>query len=238
VDPATTCVLANEVSDHLRIYMWGRVARTFLALPEEDFAVATSCHADTVDDVLDMLLRDLRLPVAAAQKLGIIANIGLVGRVWPPRRRFLTVNFVAPAGASTKAAPGAGGGASPGTRGAGAAASGASHSGLRLLSLARWDARTDTQVPVTPAVLGELAGILGLPPAELAAAVERRRACLELLAQDGKGRGVGLRAFREAVETLASAEMRAASAETAASDTSESSESGGIEEAGEDSAPA
>src|SRR6185312_1302692 len=58
----TTCVLANEVSDHLRIYMWGRVARQLLRLPEENYAIATSCHADTVQDVLSMLTRDLRLP--------------------------------------------------------------------------------------------------------------------------------------------------------------------------------
>src|SRR5262249_47856440 len=33
VAPETTCVLCNEVSDHLPIYMWGRVARRFLRLP-------------------------------------------------------------------------------------------------------------------------------------------------------------------------------------------------------------
>jgi len=210
VDPATTCVLANEVSDHLRIYMWGRVARTFLSLPEAGFAVATSCHADTVDDVLDMQLRDLRLPTTTAQRLGIIVNIGLVGRVWPPRRRFLTINFVAP----TAGNAGNGGNTGAGS-GADASASAASRFGVRLLPLARWDAKTDTQIPATPHVLGELAGILGMPLAELEAAVERRRVCLEQLAQSAQGaqgaqrRGVGQRAFREAVEALAAAEAGA-----------------------------
>jgi hypothetical protein len=217
VDSATTCVLANEVSDHLRIYMWGRVARTFLALPEAGFAVATSCHADTVDDVLDMLLRDLRLPLAAAQRLGIIANIGLVGRVWPPRRRFLTVNLLAPAvgnsgsiNATGSASVGSNGVGSNGVGSNGVGSNGVGSNGVgsggtarfevRLLPLARWDARTDTQVPATTQVLDEVASFLGMPLAALEAALERRRVCLEQLAQ---GRGVGQRAFREAVEALA-----------------------------------
>ncbi|MGE5335134.1 MAG: hypothetical protein ACM3N4_10575, partial [Nitrososphaerota archaeon] len=86
VEPETTCVLANEVSNHLRIYMWSDVARALLRLPQEGFAIATSCHADTVDDVLSMLRHDLRAPADTVRGLGIIINIGIVGRVWPPRR--------------------------------------------------------------------------------------------------------------------------------------------------------
>src|SRR5689334_6488128 len=71
VDPQTTCVLANEVSDHLVIYMWGRVARRFLRMPGDGYAVATSCHADTVHDVLSMLARDLKLPADTIRQLGV-----------------------------------------------------------------------------------------------------------------------------------------------------------------------
>ncbi|HEV2236943.1 MAG TPA: ATPase, T2SS/T4P/T4SS family, partial [Ktedonobacterales bacterium] len=99
-NPATTCVLANEVSDHLPIYMWGRVARQLLALPADGYAIATSCHADAVDDVVRMLRRDLRLTPDHLGQVGVIVNIGLVGKIWPPRRRFLTVNFVCPTPAS------------------------------------------------------------------------------------------------------------------------------------------
>ena len=42
VEPATTCVLANEVSNHLRIYMWGDVARALLRLPGDGYAIASS----------------------------------------------------------------------------------------------------------------------------------------------------------------------------------------------------
>ena len=80
VDPATTYALCNEVSDHLPIYMWGRIARRFLTLPAQGYHVATSVHADTIQDVMHMYQRDLRLPVDDIRRLGLIINIGLVGR--------------------------------------------------------------------------------------------------------------------------------------------------------------
>src|SRR5579885_2871719 len=174
VQPETTCVLANEVSDHLRIYMWGRVARQLLRLPEEHYAIATSCHADTISDVLSMLTHDLRLPAQDVRRLGVIVNIGLVGRLWPSRRRFLTVNFIAPA-------PSANG----------------DQDEIRLLPLATWDSTTDAFLPASQEALAEVAEAVGMPLAEFCAAVDRRTARLEEL---GHGRGVGVRVMREAVD--------------------------------------
>jgi hypothetical protein len=189
VDPATTWVLANEVSDHLVIYMWDDAARTLLTLPADGFAVATSCHADTVEDVLDMLLSDLRLPPAAVARLGVIVNIGLVGRVWPPRRRFLTVNFVSPELVTGEPANAS---ARKGVRAARRAA-------IRLLPLARWDDATDAHVGASPGALTELARVIGVTNEEIVAEVERRATVLDRLAQGG---GVGPRAFREQLEAL------------------------------------
>jgi hypothetical protein len=180
VEPGTTCVLTNEVSDHLRIYMWGRMARKLLRLPGEGYAVATSCHADTVKDVLAMLTDDLRLPAADVRRLGVIVNIGLVGRLWPPRRRFLTVNFVAPTPSADD-----------------------DEDEIRLLSLASWDAAADTFVPAVQETLAELAAIIGMPLPEFCAALDRRTARLEELAQ---GRGVGVSVMREAVDALVAEE--------------------------------
>lgn len=193
VEPERTTVLANEVSNHLRIYMWGRVARGLLELPKEGYAIATSCHADTIDDVLDMLLGDLRLPPETVAHLGVVVNIGVVGRVWPPRRRFLTVNLLRPAASS--------GSPSPASRGAAAG-----RSAVRVASLAKWDAKTDTQCAATPEALAEVASLLGMSEDEFTAAIERRRVCLEQLAA---GNGVNRRAFREAVEELQAAEKAA-----------------------------
>lgn len=186
VTPETTCVLANEVSDHLRIYMWGRVARTLLRLPQEGYAIATSCHADTIDDVMNMLLGDLRLTTADARRLGVIVNIGLVGRVWPPKRRFLSVYFAEPdesADASTSA---------PSGRGAIAARP-------NLLCLASWDPATDTQVCATDETLTALASALGIERAAFDAALTRRET---VLSEQAQGKGSSPRVFRAAVEAL------------------------------------
>jgi hypothetical protein len=187
--PETTCVLANEVSDHLPIYMWGRVARKLLRLPADGYAVATSCHADTLQDVLRMLRRDLRLDAAAIGQMGVVVNIGLVGRIWPPRRRFLTVNYLrlrpgAPAPNTDDGAP-------------------AAPDQVEALPLATWDVASDTLAPATPEVLAQLAVCLGLSPAALADAVERRVQLLETLAA---GRGASIGAARQAFEALMRAE--------------------------------
>src|SRR5947209_13694066 len=96
IDPASTYALCNEVSDHLPIYMWGRVARRYLALPANGYHIAASVHADTIDDVIRMYQHDLRVSVEDVRRLGIVVNIGLVGRAYPLRRRWLTTHFLQP----------------------------------------------------------------------------------------------------------------------------------------------
>jgi hypothetical protein len=98
VTPQETTVLANEVSDHLPIYMWGGHARTFLRLPEKGFTIATTCHADRLPDVMSILQQDLRLQDDEIRQIRFIVNIGLVGRTWPQRRRWLTTHFILPPG--------------------------------------------------------------------------------------------------------------------------------------------
>jgi len=191
VTPATTCVLANEVSDHLRIYMWGGVARELLNLPGEGFAVATSCHADTIKDVLSMLRRDLRIPAETVRRLGIVINIGIVGRVWPPRRRFLTVNFLAPQ--PPDGAP----------------------NEIRLIPLAEWQASADTFTHATPEALAELAAITNMPLDNFTTAIARRQQTLEELSQ---GRGVGPSRMRDAVDALFASEQPAEQGDESAAD--------------------
>ncbi|MGH2515547.1 MAG: hypothetical protein ACRDHP_07810, partial [Ktedonobacterales bacterium] len=192
VEPETTCVLANEVSDHLVIYMWARAARTLLRMPGDGYAVATSCHADTVTDVLSMLRRDLKLTPEDVSRLGVVVNIGLVGRIWPPKRRFLTVNFVRPA---LPLADGAVGTSQPDET--------ARDFGVSLLPLSTWDQTSDTFISADDAVLAELAGYLGMEAADFQAALVRRIACMEQLSQ---GHGAGMQAMREAVDALAAQE--------------------------------
>lgn len=193
-DSATTCVLANEVSNHLPIYMWGRVARQLLTLPGQGYAIASSCHADTIQDVMRMLRRELRLDAADVGRLGLVVNIGLVGRIWPPRRRFLTVNFIRPAaaasdsdGSSTDREP-----TSPNT-----SASRANR--VELLEVAAWDEATDTFRRPSQDILAGLAESVGLAPAEMERLIEQRARCLDELAL---GQGANIRATRMALEAM------------------------------------
>lgn len=195
-EAATTCVLANEVSDHLPIYMWGRVARQLLRLPEDGYAVATSCHADTIDDVLGMLHDDLRLDEAEVGRLGVVVNIGLIGRLWPPRRRFLSVNALLPRPAGNGSAP-----EQPGTK----ETSGRGRRAPRAATvpLMAWDQASDAFTPPNAAALCSLAESLGMSQAALEEAIGRRAEVLRALAA---GRGASIHETRQAIEEVMLAE--------------------------------
>ncbi len=104
IDPATTYVLCNEVSDHQPFYMWGRVARQFLMLPTQGYRIATSVHADTIDDTIYMFHHELRLSSDSVRRLGLVVHTGIVDhdsalqRRWfsSPRRRWLSTYFIRP----------------------------------------------------------------------------------------------------------------------------------------------
>lgn len=179
--PERTCVICNEVSDHLPIYMWGRVAQRLLMLPQQGYMVATTVHADTVSDVIAMLAHDVGVPIADLRRLGLVINIGLVGRVYPPRRRFLTVHFLRPTLPAC------------------------AESKVEVLQLAAWNARTDTFSRPSTATLDELARWAGMDVAELTGAVQRRAAALARLAADA---GQGMRSTRRAIAALRAAESR------------------------------
>jgi hypothetical protein len=174
VQPELTCVIANEVSNHLPIYMWGRAARRLLKLPEQGFAIATSCHADTVRDVLEMLTDDLKVPASDIRRLGIIVNIGLVGRLWPPRRRFLTVNFIRPSPDGTTPV-----------------------SKVEMIPLVSWDPTTDGFLPPEEDALGEIASTLAMPPLELAQELAGRTEIMRTLSE---GNGAGMQAMRRVTD--------------------------------------
>jgi hypothetical protein len=206
-EPETTCILCNEVSDHLRIYMWGRVARRFLDLPAERYAVATSMHADTLDDVLSALMGDLHLSAEQMARLGIIVNIGIVGRVWPPRRRFLTVNLLYPKTAA--AVP------DPDAEQSGEAQTsmllGPASDHLAILPLSRWEAKGDCFTRPDAETLAQVAAFLKLDAVAFQAMLQRRIECLQELAE---GNGAGQRPLRRAIARLREEEAREQEADT------------------------
>lgn len=175
IDPTTTYALCNEVSDHLPIYMWGRIARRFLTLPARGYHVATSVHADTIDDVLSMYRHDLHLGDDDIRRLGLIINIGLMGRTYPARRRWFTTHFMLPQADPTHPAI------------------------LEPTPLSLWNEVTDTFELADAAILADLATWAGKTPQEFALALKQRVECLRDLSQGG---GVGTREMFEAIADL------------------------------------
>jgi len=161
IDPATTYALCNEVSDHLPIYMWGRVARRYLTLPAQGYHIATSVHADTVDDVISMYRDDLRVSPEDVRRLGLVVHIGLVGRVYPPRRRWLSTHFLQPWVDPKQ--PDA----------------------IIPIPLSLWNECDDTFEHTDQSILDDLANWAGLTSQDFATALKQRVDCLQELAQIG-----------------------------------------------------
>src|SRR6266571_7029855 len=96
IDPANTYALCSEVSDHIPTYMWGQIARRFLMLPAKGYRIATSVHAETIEDVLHLYQHDLHLRVEDIRRLGLVINIGLMGNQRTPLRRWISTYFLRP----------------------------------------------------------------------------------------------------------------------------------------------
>ena len=175
IDPDNTYALCNEVSNHLPIYMWGRVARRYLSLPAQGYHIATSVHADTIDDVIHLYQRDLRLGAEDVRRLGLVVNIGLVGRVYPLRRRWLTTYFLQPNAdprRPDKVIP---------------------------VPLSLWNEFDDTFEHADQSILDNLACWAGITPGEFAIALQQRIDCLEEVSQ---GQGIDMQRMFQAIHDL------------------------------------
>src|SRR6266516_8090415 len=175
IDPVSTYALCNEVSDHLPIYMWGRVARRYLTLPTRGYHIATSVHADTIDDVIHMYQHDLRVSVEDVRRLGLVVNIGLVGRVYPMRRRWLTMHFLQPHG--DPKCPDA----------------------VIPLPLSLWNEFDDTFEYADQSILDELASWANMTPAEFTVALQQRTNSLEELS---RGQGADMHQMYRAINAV------------------------------------
>ena len=175
IDPTSIYALCNEVSDHLPIYMWGRVARRYLTLPTLGYHIATSVHADTIDDVIDMYQHDLRVSTEDVRRLGLVVNIGLVGRVYPLRRRWLTTHFLQPHADPKRLDT------------------------VVPLPLSLWNEFDDTFEHADQSILDELANWAGITPAEFATSLQRRTDSLENLSRE---QGADMQRMYRAIEAV------------------------------------
>jgi hypothetical protein len=173
--PHETTVLANEVSDHLRIYMWGKPARRLIRLPERGYAIATTCHADTLRDVLAMFTNDLRIAPHDIQRIQLVVNIGIKRYPLPAKRRWLTTHFIVPDPALQDAAGDLSGHL---ILPAGISAP------VTTQLVSAWDNRADSFVAPDSTVTAAMAAWSGVTHDEFCAAIDKRTAFLRDLAAD------------------------------------------------------
>lgn len=168
-DPATTWLIAQELSDHLPIYVWGDTARVALRAVSLGFGLGATIHADSLEEVFDALRRP---PVALADdeltRLGVV----LIMRAYPPppgdlgagpARRVVAAHYVRPLARDA-------------------------HGHVQRLGpavLATWDEREDEFEHFAWGILPELAERAGRRAGDFEQELERRRAYLEGLAAAG-----------------------------------------------------
>ncbi len=166
-DPRHTYVLANEMSDHLAVYLWGsRIYKTFELL-EDGYAIGSTMHAETVQDVIAILDSEpLSVPAHRIAGLTLVINLYVSNTYGPAVRRFSAVNMLEPCESADPSSP---------------------VEGVRPVLLSRWDRSTDAfdHLFNAPEAQAKLATWAGCTPQEWATDVSRRKAYLEKMQHDG-----------------------------------------------------
>jgi hypothetical protein len=100
-DAHPTYILVNEMSDDLPVYTWGSHARRTFELMAEGYSLATTVHADSVDEVLAILQEELGVPPGLIAKLTFVVPLHLSyesASMRSARRRVSEVAFLEPDG--------------------------------------------------------------------------------------------------------------------------------------------
>lgn len=77
--PGNTVLVANELSSHLPVYLWGEPAKRTFALVAGGYAIAATLHADSADDAIALLRDDCGIPAEELARIDLIIVIKVVG---------------------------------------------------------------------------------------------------------------------------------------------------------------
>lgn len=77
--PETTLLVANELSSHLPVYLWGDPAKRTFTLVAGGYAIAATLHADSADDAIALLRDECGIPTAQLARIDLIIVITVVG---------------------------------------------------------------------------------------------------------------------------------------------------------------
>ncbi len=88
-DPARTLLLANELSSHLPVYLWGpKAVETFRCL-HRGYAIASTLHADSAQEAIAQLTDELGVAAADLARIDLllVMRIYRVGTAYGPLAR-------------------------------------------------------------------------------------------------------------------------------------------------------
>jgi len=160
-DAHPTYILVNEMSDHLPVYTWDGYARRAFELMTEGYSLATTVHANTVDEVLAILREEIGVPPEHIAGLTFVAPLYLdrdPAGGQGLRRRVREVAFIQPDADGDAA----------------------------YRSIVRWDAGTDTfAILESDEDRLTLARWCGLAPEALLAEIAHREAFFQRLLANG-----------------------------------------------------
>jgi len=89
-----TYILINEISDHLPVYTWGPYARRAFELMAQGYSLASTMHAETVEEVLGQLT-ELGIPPSHLACLDLVITLYVGrGQGGPLMRRVQEVAFI------------------------------------------------------------------------------------------------------------------------------------------------
>ncbi|MDE3112510.1 MAG: hypothetical protein KGN00_11730 [Chloroflexota bacterium] len=98
-EPAHTILLANELSSHLPVYLWGpKAVETFRTL-RRGYALASTLHADTAEEAVAQLSGDLGIDAADLARVDLLLVMRLfrAGTAYGPLvRRVVSVHRLVP----------------------------------------------------------------------------------------------------------------------------------------------
>lgn len=170
-DPARTLLLANELSSHLPVYLWGPKAVEAFRTLRTGYALASTLHADSAEEAVTQLTGELGVEPAdlARVDLLLVMRIFRVGTAYGPiARRVVSVHRLVPD----------------------------ARSGVELVPLVQWDADHDAHEHDEEAELELLSLRRGGTTEQLRAEIARREAYLRGL----RDRGVmSIPAVRDAI---------------------------------------
>jgi hypothetical protein len=90
-------IMVNEISDHLPVYSWGANVQRIFELMAEGYAMASTMHCDTTDEVVEQLRDDVGVDPSLIGHLTFVLPIEVKWEGGAVRRRSLELSLLQPA---------------------------------------------------------------------------------------------------------------------------------------------